>query len=64
MYSITCFRPIYPWKPRKNKGGRGRGRGGNRRCTDSTGAIIPCADDNNCFDNNGVRIPGKNTFLV
>merc|ERR1712224_260501 len=53
---VSYSRPIYPWKPRKNKN-RGRGRG-NRRCTDSTGAIIPCADDNNCFDTNGVRIPG------
>ena len=53
---ISYSRPIYPWKPRKNKNrGRGRNRG---RCTDSTGAIVPCADDSNCFDENGIRIPG------
>ena len=49
---------MYPWKPRKNKNsGRGRGRG--NRCTDSSGAIIPCQDDAGCFDTNGIRIPGK-----
>lgn len=53
---ISYSRPIYPWKPRKNKN-RGRGRNGGR-CTDSTGAIIPCANDASCFDENGIRIPG------
>ena len=54
---ISYSRPIYPWKPRKNRGGgRSRGRGG--RCTDSAGNIVPCADDRNCFDENGARIPG------
>jgi len=56
---ISYSRPVYPWKPRKNKNtGRGRGRGGSNRCTDTSGAIIPCADDSSCFDSNGIRIPG------
>ena len=59
--SLLFFhRPIYPWKPRKRGGGGGGGRG-NRRCTDSTGAVIPCANDGGdagCFDQNGIRIPG------
>jgi len=57
---ISYSRPIYPWKPRKRGGGGGGGRG-NRRCTDSTGAVIPCANDGGdagCFDQNGIRIPG------
>ena len=53
---ISYSRPIYPWKPRKNKN-RGRGRNSGR-CTDSSGAIIPCANDSSCFDDNGIRIPG------
>ena len=55
---ISYSRPIYPWKPRKNRPDRGRGRG-RGRCTDASGAVVPCADaGDNCFDANGVRIPG------
>ena len=35
-----CFRPIYPWKPRKGQTDGGKAGG---RCTDAAGNIIPCA---------------------
>ena len=54
---ISYSRPIYPWKPRRRSGGGSSGRGRGGRCTDANGAIVPC-DDNNCFDENGTRIPG------
>ena len=40
------------------------GRGGSYRCTDTSGAIIPCADDSSCFDSNGIRIPGKHFHVI
>jgi len=52
---VSYSRPIYPWKPRKNKNKGDRGR---RRCTDASGNVIPCAIDASCFDANGARIPG------
>lgn len=53
---ISYSRPIYPWKPRRRGGGGDSGgRGG--RCTDVNGNIVPCGGDN-CFDENGIRIPG------
>lgn len=57
---VSYSKPVYPWKPRKNKPDTNRG---NRRCTDTNGVVIPCSEGgnrggNSCFDVNGVRIAG------